>query len=59
MDGFKEYKHQDFLEEETMLDCKNLAEFVHKSSVAKMMLEHECEETGHFSKSIPQANDTR
>ena len=39
--------------------CKKLAEFVHKSPLAKMLLEHECEETGHYPKAIPQANDTR
>ena len=39
--------------------CKKLAEFLHKYPLAKMMLDHEFLETGHYPKAIPQANDTR
>jgi hypothetical protein len=63
LDAFKEYKQNDFNDEQTMLDCsdvcKKLSEFLHKSSVGKDMLEHECEVTGHAFKTIHQANDTR
>ena len=63
LDAFKDFKSEEFMEEITMLDssdaCKKLAEFVHKSPLAKMMLTSECEETGHSPKAIPQANDTR
>ena len=58
----KDYKSKDFQEDITMLDrsnaCKKLAAFVHMSSQAKMLVEHDCEETGHYPKAIPQANGT-
>ena len=39
--------------------CKRLSAHLHKSNLAKMLLQEECKETGHFPKVIPQANETR
>ena len=39
--------------------CKDLASHLHKSTLGKMLLEHECKKFGHSAKVINQANDTR
>ena len=39
--------------------CKRLSAHLHKSNLAKMLLQEECKEAGHFPKVIPQANETR
>ena len=58
--------YQAFKEEEedyTLLDvsdkCKDLAAHLHKSPVAKLLLDNECGKVNHFPKNINQANDTR
>ena len=39
--------------------CKDLASHLHRSTLGKMLLEHECKKFGHSAKVINQANDTR
>ena len=60
LDTFEEINDEEDL---TMLEasdtCKRLAQHLHKSPLAKMLLEHECQTTNHYPKSIPQANETR
>ena len=62
-DGFKQFKGSDYIEEQTLLDCfftsKRLATHLHKSSLAKMWMDHECQVTGHSPNAIHQANDTK
>ena len=61
LDSFKIFKGE--LDDYTMLDasdkCKDLASYLHKSPLGNMMLENECQKSGHSFKVIHQANDTR
>ena len=62
MDTFSEFTNGNF-DAITMLDasdtCKRLSQYLHKLPLAQIILALECEETGHYPKSIPQANETR
>ena len=61
LDTFKEFQGEE--EYYTLQDvsdkCKELASHIHHGTVGKMLLEAECEKTGHASNVIHQANDTR
>lgn len=60
MDSLKKFKDS---QEMTMLDasnmCKRLAQHLHHGEPSRKLLIAECQATGHYPKSIPQANDTR
>ena len=61
LDTFKEFKGEDeyYTMEDVSIKCKELASHIHHGTVGKMLLEKECEKTGHTCKTIHQANETR